>query len=86
MSKGRTLRVNIELTDDPAVLSCRMRFGNNFWRAKLRKDGGFTTVDLFRLGGGNGYLHDLLDEAKARGEFWVKKGLKKPWVRKEHAK
>lgn len=76
-----TLRVNIEMTDDPTVVVCKMRFGNKWVRAKLRRpdgwagaDGSAALVDPVKLG-------KALDEAKARGEMERKSGPGKPWVK-----
>ena len=76
-----TLRVNSEMTNDPTVVVCKMRFGNKWVRAKLRRpdgwagaDGSAALVDPVKLG-------KALDEAKARGEMERKAGPGKPWVK-----
>lgn len=76
-----TLRVNIEMTDDPTVVVCKMRFGNKWVRAKLRrpegwsgKDGSAALVDPEKLGA-------ALDAAKARGEMEKKNGPGMLWVK-----
>lgn len=76
-----TLRVNIEMTNDPTVVVCKMRFGNKWVRAKLRRpdgwagaDGSAALVDPVKLG-------KALDEETARGECERKSGPGKPWVK-----
>ena len=76
-----TLKVNIDLTDDPDVVECRMRYGNKWIRAKLRApgigsggDGTMALVDPKELS-------KALAEAKARGEMERKDGPGKLWVK-----
>lgn len=39
MNRSRTIHVNIDLTDDPEVLKVRIRLGNGYRRATIRKEG-----------------------------------------------
>lgn len=74
-----TLRVNITLEKEPGVATAHIRLGNRWAKATLRN---VSKDQLLRIAmGDNEVLSSLLQEAKTRGEAWVKYGPKNQFVK-----